>query len=605
MKSWLRKTLDTLACVWRLRPHMRGGRYLALAVVVSSMLVACLEGIGVSMLVPLLSLLKGGEEAARMTPIRWMQDWLPGHSISFYVAAFCLAIVAAIAAKNAALIGSNMLGIRLRKRIAWNLSNSLFQRLHRTNLHLFEQRTSGELSAIFFQETGRVLSLVDYLILFSQRLSMGLFYLAMLFYFSWQLTLLTIILAAGIGGAIALLARRLAQSGERVIELNRKISTLVSESFSGIRILRATNSQNEVMARYGAMTRDYGDIEESVSRSGLSIAPLSEIIAVAGSMLIVGSAYILFVQPGSMTSNQLFVFGFVLLRLMPLVSQIYSIQGRLVFLSPSVREVEKWLLSPQYPAQPFGGAALEKVREAIRFEHVSFEYANGTKALHDVSLTLPAGKTVALVGASGSGKSTIAALLLRFRAVTSGKITVDGRDCWDFSPESWHEATAIVEQEGFLFHDTLRANIAFGLPHATEDAIRDAVRIAYLDGLIQSLPKGLDTVVGERGTMLSGGQRQRLAIARAVVRNPRILILDEATSALDNISEREVQRALEEAMKDRTVLVIAHRLTTIRNADCIVVMDHGRIVQQGTWEELASVPGPFQTLLPQAIKQET
>jgi ABC-type multidrug transport system fused ATPase/permease subunit len=187
--------------------------------------------------------------------------------------------------------------------------------------------------------------------------------------------------------------------------------------------------------------------------------------------------------------------------------------------------------------------------------------------------------------------------LLRLRQLTAGRITVDGQDYWEYSAASWHRAIGVVEQEAYLFHDTMAHNIAYGFSEATPQAIQAAVKLAHLEDLVAGLPDGLDTVVGERGALLSGGQRQRLAIARALVRNPQILILDEATSALDSVSERQVQIALEEAMARRTVLVIAHRLSTIRNADHIVVLDKGRVVEQGTWDQLQQNQGPFARLL--------
>ena len=221
-------------------------------------------------------------------------------------------------------------------------------------------------------------------------------------------------------------------------------------------------------------------------------------------------------------------------------------------------------------------------------------------ALADVAFDIPAGQTVALVGSSGSGKSTIASLLLRLREPTAGRIVADGADYWEYSPASWHARLGMVEQEAFLFHDTVANNIQFGRQGVTPEQLRRAVAAAHLDDVIRGLPQGLETVVGERGTMLSGGQRQRLAIARAVVANPQLLILDEATSALDNVSERQVQAALDEARHQRTVVVIAHRLSTVRSADWIVVLDHGRVAEQGTWDELTARGGQFSRLLKSA-----
>jgi len=226
-------------------------------------------------------------------------------------------------------------------------------------------------------------------------------------------------------------------------------------------------------------------------------------------------------------------------------------------------------------------------------------------ALSDINLTIPAGKTVALVGSSGSGKTTLASLLLRLREPTTGRILIDGTDFWDFTADSWHRRLGMVEQEAFLFNESIRHNITVGCSGCTPADIENSIRVAHLGDVVAQLPAGLDSVVGERGTMLSGGQKQRLAIARAMVRDPQLLILDEATSALDNVSEREVQAALDEARSGRTSVVIAHRLSTIRNADMIVVLEHGKIVEQGTWDSLEKSSGRFSALLAAASKVST
>jgi ABC-type multidrug transport system fused ATPase/permease subunit len=252
---------------------------------------------------------------------------------------------------------------------------------------------------------------------------------------------------------------------------------------------------------------------------------------------------------------------------------------------------------PKYPTRSFGTRMFEGIARELSIENISYGYNADRLALSDVSFHIPAGAKVALVGSSGSGKSTMAALLMRLREPLAGTIRVDGTDFWEFSPASWHQRLGVVEQEPFLFNETIRANLTFGLKDPTEQQIRNALRIANLEEVVAALPLGIDTPVGERGAQLSGGQRQRLAIARAVARDPRLLILDEATSALDTISELEVQRALDEAMKGRTTLIIAHRLSTVRNSDWIVVMHEGRVVEQGTWANLMDHQGAFAKLV--------
>jgi ABC-type multidrug transport system fused ATPase/permease subunit len=597
MKSWLKSFSDVVVATWNLRPHLRGGRYLLAAVMVSSMAGALFEGIGVSLLVPLLSLLLGGESGVPMRPIRWLQSWQPDRSPAFYVFCFCAIVLAAIALKNATIYGSQVLAARLRRRINVNLRQSVFERFHSADLQLFEQSAGGHLTNALFTETNRAVGMVEFLLLLWQRAVIGFFYFILLVAISWPLTLLALALAATTGRLIRFIHRALARSGREITEANQAMSACAMQSFAGIRVVRNTNSQLREVEKFRALNENQCAIEEKVARSSILLAPITETVAVAGAMTIVGVAYYFLVRPGTMLSSHLLGFGFILIRLLPLINQLYALTGHVLYLGDGVREVHRWLESPVHPRRPFGLIHFAEPRDSIRFENVSYTYPNGTKALSNVTFTIPAGKTVALVGASGSGKTTIASLLLRFREAESGRIAVDNQDLWSFSSESWHRALGVVEQEAFLFHDTLARNIGYGYEAVTSAGIDAAVRAAQLADVVNALPDGVNTVVGERGTMLSGGQRQRLAIARALVRNPKILILDEATSALDTISERQVQLALDEAMRDRTVLVIAHRLSTIRNADQIVVLEHGRVIEQGPWSELAAKDGVFARLL--------
>ena len=594
MKATIRNILELLSCAWRLRPHMRGGRYLIGAVVVTSLLAAVMEGFGVGLLVPLLSLLLGGEGATPMRPIRWMQTALPGHSAAYYIMVFCGLVLGAIITKNAILYLSLFLAARLKRRISVNLRNALYRKVHNAELSLFEQRTAGELTNVCFSEAARTAAIIDLLLLIGQRGSIGFFYLIALLIISWPLTLITVVLAGAIGMIVGGLHRRLSSAGREITEANQRLFSCLMESFAGVRVIRASNSQGRELERFHKVNENQAAVEQKTSVYNSLMLPVTETVAVAGAMLIIGVAYYFFVRTGLMLSSYLLAFGFILLRILPLVNQLYSFQGHVLYLAPGVKEVEKWLAEPEYPKRPFGQAEFTGVKEAVRFEQVGYAYPNGTQALKEVSFAMRAGQTVALVGTSGSGKSTLATLLLRLRQPAQGRITVDGVDYWGFATESWHRWTGVVEQEAFLFHDTMTRNISYGCPGATAEDIQKAVRTAHLEDVLTGLPDGLETVVGERGTMLSGGQRQRLAIARAIVRNPKLLILDEATSALDNLSERQVQSALEEAVQGRTVLVIAHRLSTVRNADHIVVLEQGRVAEQGSWDELVARKGVFE-----------
>ena len=597
MNSWLKQSADVWRLLKRLRPYLGAGRLLLIATLASSLIMVVFEGVGVGLLVPLLSLLLGGPNAVPMRPLQWLQAEFPNHSPAFYVVICCTAIIAAIGAKNVAAYIALLFATRLKRRISISLRAALFDRLQRANLNLFDQRPTGEISNIFLVETHRTAVAIEAAVGFAQRAGIALFYVAALFYISWPLTILVVALGIALAGALGSVYRRLTTAGTRLTELNHRLSTVLEQSFAGVRVVRATNAQEAEIARFEAVNVEQASSDERTTRTVGLLFPLTETLAVIGAMAVLATAYIFFVRPGHMLSSYLLVYGFVLLRLVPLLNTVYSMQGHLFYVAGGIREVERWLSTPVFPERPFGTVAFAGLETGLRLEGVGYTYDTGTVALADVTFEVRAGQTVAIVGSSGSGKSTLASLLLRLRAPTAGRITVDGIDYWQVSPASWHRTVALVEQDAFLFHGTLRENILYGIHDAPKGALERAIEAANLSDMVASLPEGLDTRVGERGAMVSGGQRQRIAIARAIVRDPGILVLDEATSHLDSVSEQLVQLALANAARGRTTIVIAHRLSTIRDADWIVVFERGRIVEQGTWASLHAAKGTFDRLV--------
>jgi ABC-type multidrug transport system fused ATPase/permease subunit len=256
---------------------------------------------------------------------------------------------------------------------------------------------------------------------------------------------------------------------------------------------------------------------------------------------------------------------------------VYGLQASVAAFVGSIENTLGWLALPRFPERPFGARKLSEIREGVAFKQLSFAYPDGHQAVREVSFEVPAGHTVALLGASGSGKSTLAALLARLREPSGGSITIDGVDHWEFEPASFHRAVALVDQDSFLFNRSIAENVAYGAPWVTREEVIAALASVQLTELVERLPQGLDTVVGERGATISGGQRQRLAIARAIVRDPRLLILDEPTSALDAETEREVVRAIDAASVGRTTLIITHRPSTVAHAHRILRIVNGRL----------------------------
>jgi ATP-binding cassette, subfamily B, bacterial MsbA len=597
MKAWLQQLAELRKILQFLRPYLVHQPLMLAAVLASALFVMLFEGFGVGLLVPLLNLLLGGERATPMRPLQWLEQTLPGHSSAFYIGAIAVAIVVSIAAKNLAFYTSLALAARLKRRIAIELRDDLFRRLHRADLDLFDRMPGGDLANVFLVETYRTTVAVDAMLALIQRTSIAFFYIAALFFLSWPLTMMVVALAVGLGTALSFVYGRLKTAGVELTDLNHRMASALGQSFSGIRIVRATHSQDRELQQFHDLNTAQADAEKRSAEALSLVFPITETLAVMGAMVIVTAAYVFLVRPGYMLSSYLLAYGFILLRLLPLLNQLYGLHGHLAYLAGGIHEVKAWLDTPHFPSRPFGTTTFVGLERELRFERVGLRYPNGRPALEDVDFTVPVGRTVAVVGPSGAGKSTLANILLRLRAPTSGRVTVDGRDCWEFSPESWHRATALVEQDAFLFHGTLRENILYGCEAVTEGALSNALAAAHLTDVVAALPDGLETLVGERGAMVSGGQRQRIAIARAVIRNPSILILDEATSHLDSVSERLVQQALQNASRGRTTIVIAHRLSTIRDADLLIVLENGRIAEQGTWNTLATAGGAFERLI--------
>ncbi|OUC13048.1 MAG: ABC transporter ATP-binding protein [Alkalinema sp. CACIAM 70d] len=507
-------------------------------------------------------------------------------------------ILAAIVLKNAASYASTLSSTHLIRLLTNGMRRDALRLLLQVDLDFFTKSKVGDLVNRIGSEVGQSANALKATIGICINIITIFVFLTLLLAISWKLTIISTALLSLVAIANQYFVRRAKRFGYELSNNSRLYSVKLLEILNGIRLIKATSNES---AEYDKIERMISDREKADFQSQANFAivgPVNEVAGIITILLIVILGRSLFADQIAATSALLLSYLLLLFRMLPVIGQLNSARNTLANATPSLAIVEDLLRSDNKPLMPqrnlYGYQGLET---EIRFDQVSFAYpGQENPILRQISLTIPKGKTVALVGASGAGKSTIADLLTRFYDPTEGWITLDGQDLRDFDLRSLRRAMGVVSQDTFLFNDTIRNNIAYACPDVTEAEIIAAAQRANAYEFIQKLPQGLDTLIGDRGVLLSGGQRQRLAIARALLRDPEILILDEATSALDTVSERLVQQAIDDLSRDRTTLVIAHRLSTIQKAHQVVALDRGRVVEQGTHTELLQQGGYYAKL---------
>lgn len=583
----------------RFVPLARPGVRLPLATMAAMVFSALVDVGTLGLLAAVFDLLQGKDPEAR-----WIRHFLglvrrlfPEAASGSLLVPYVELVLVAFAIRALVLWGVILLTTRLANRVSTHLRQSLFSSLLSARPEIFDRTKTGEFSALFSNHLGWVILGFENLLQMGLRGTLILVALSFVVWQSWQVALLLVTITGLLAGPVIFLQAPLKRRGVEQAAAHSGFYGLLGDIFSGMRVVRFSGAQGTILGRFGKTIAGVGQAEVGYRRMAILIPIVLEYAAMTAVLLLVLASYFWLIRPGLLSVGELIGILLIASRLVPNLNLFATAYGLVTAASGYMEQMESWFRQPSFPSRPFGSRCFQGIREELRFEGVNFRYGPERLVLSDVRFSVPAGAKVALVGASGSGKSTVAALLMRLREPESGVVRVDGVDFWEFSAESWHSCLGVVEQEPFLFHDTIRFNLTFGLGELGPERIQDALRIADLESVVAAQPKGLDTPIGERGATLSGGQRQRLAIARAVARDPRLLILDEATSALDTATEREVQKALDAAMAGRTTLIIAHRLSTVRNADRIVVFDQGRVVEQGTWDELTALNGAFARLV--------
>jgi len=567
--------------------------WIAALALVFALCAAAFEGLGLGFLLAFLQSLVNPNAEPIQTGIGWFDIWILGINKSaisrlYRVSALILLATWIRASFNyltnvyTELTQLNLVD-RLRKRI--------FEQLQSLSLSYFSKTQSGELINTITSEIGRLQQAFGLSAFIITKLLTLIVYAILLFQLSWQLTLISLLLFSLLAVGLSKLNAQVREASFPVSKAYGKFASTAIEFINGIRTVQAFTTQNFERQRYYQASSDIVTTSTKAVLSVAMVRPIAEGAAttVLISMIIV--AITVFVANGTLQIASLLTFLFILFRLVPAV---HEINGNRAFLSSfrgSIENITEVLRTDNKTYLQDGQFQFSGLQRAIEFVDVDFGYDAEQLVLHNITLTIKRGQMTALVGASGAGKTTLVDLIPRLYDPTKGKILLDGVDLRKFAINSVRRKMAVVSQDTFIFNTSVRNNIAYGTEGADEAAIWEVARLANALEFIKEMPEGFDTQLGDRGVRLSGGQRQRIAIARALLRDPDILILDEATSALDSLSERLIQDSLEKLSVGRTVIAIAHRLSTIVRADKVVVLEQGRIVEQGGYQDLLEQRG--------------
>lgn len=556
---------------------------------------ALLEGVGLGLLVPTLQSFTSPDALRSGNPVidllsRPFLAIAPENRLRVLM----LVLLVTTALKNGAVYGQALLGGWLRVNLMRGLRCRMYDQLLRVGYKFIAEHRTGELWNDLTTETNRAGQVLTGQVQQVAILLVAAVYASLLLTISWPLTLLVLAVLGLLSLLLKVVVKMSREAGEQISRSYAQHGSIGLEGLAAMRVIRLFGREDFELERF---ERAVNEANRADLRSihAITLMPcLSEMFAMGMFALVVLLAARMFMGQTEALLPLLLTFLFILYRLMPRVTQFNSNRAMIANNLPAVEAVVR-MLSPE--GKPFiksGTQRFDRLRKGIRFEGVKFSYKSlDGPVLNRVDIGVPAGKTTAIVGASGAGKSTLVDLIPRFYDPDEGRITADGTDIRELDLVSWRSMIGVVSQDTFLFNASVRDNIAYGKLDATDEEIKDACRRANALGFICEMPQGFETVIGDRGVRLSGGQRQRIAIARAILRNPQVLILDEATSALDTASERLVQEALEELSENRTVVVVAHRLSTIVQADQVIVLEDGRIVEKGTHQQLLEEKGAY------------
>jgi ATP-binding cassette, subfamily B, bacterial MsbA len=586
---------------------LKAERLYVVILVVLSLLLAFTEGVSISMLIPVLDSSAMSGVLGSVPGFKLFGDWLQGFPESQRLMIVTVILAAAITLRGIVQLGSQYLASLIPLRVQCAIMQRTYDALVDADMAYMPAHSRGELYAILREHPLRAASVVNGILSFIIAFCLIVVFGGLMLVVSLPMTL-----ASGAFVVVAYVVMKaigkpwFAWAGERLSRVLSELSAGIVETTQGLELIKLRGAERFMKRRFAAIVDDFSYVEvrrifftELQSPATNTMSGLFICLLLVVAMSVYGS------DDRSWTS--LFVFFILCLyRLIGPASRLISAQGIIAANLDAFVASEAFVRVAASSRLANGSMPFNGLKESIRFEQVSLVYDEDRGfVLSDVNLEVRNGEVVALVGASGAGKSSILALLMRLRDPTSGKVVVDGADLRDYDISSWRRSIASVSQEIVLFNDSVRRNLCFGIQDMPDELLWAALREAAAEEFVRDMPGMLDAQLGDAGRNLSGGQRQRLALARALIANPQLLVLDEATSQLDGITERSIQKAVERSRGHRSVIVVAHRLSTVRNADRIYVLEGGHIVEQGTHDELYALQGQYRRLFETQQRSES
>jgi subfamily B ATP-binding cassette protein MsbA len=576
--------------------------WLLAAAILLMVISAVIDAFSLVLLIPFLQSLFGmkilaGADTSSLERLLngWFGGWLRSGDPLDSLRNVCLLVLGALFLKNLTLYAARLLTVYVQEHVERHMRDDVYGHLQYLPLSYFGRTKVGQLITRVLNDTREARSVITFALTDVLRQAVTAFtYVTFLLLLSWRLTLVALVTGPLVAVFLSPVLRRLKGSYGKAFQHRGELMSVAQETMSGIRLVKSFGAEEHERERFNRTSHRYARRMVKANALSQSAGPISETLSSLIALVLIWIGAYMVLGSGTLTAEVFIAFVTMAVRL---VSPVKALAQFPASLQLSIAAAERFFEVLDAEAEPAAEKAgrLGPPRESIRFHEVDFEYETGRPVLRGIDFEARPGEVVALVGPSGAGKSTLVDLLPRFIDPTGGRITMDGRDLREMPLGSLRSLFGVVSQETVIFHDTVRANVSYGAERS-EDDIFAAIRAANAEEFIRELPDGLDTMLGDRGIRLSGGQRQRVGIARAILRDPPLLILDEATSSLDTESEQLIQAALERLLTGRTVFVIAHRLSTISGADRILALEDGKLVESGTHAELYAAGGIYRRL---------